>query len=532
MDGAVSAKEGLVGRISGLSGSQDVSFTERRAGPRSNLHVGRLVKMRTRSSVVFGTVTRLNDPETRSGEELTLVDIDLVGEAPVGADGRMQPFQRGVSMFPALGDAVYLATAEDIQWVYARPSHATVRIGAVHNAPELPAYAIVDDLLGKHFAILGTTGAGKSCTTALLLRRILEKNANAHVVLLDLHNEYSWAFGEQAEVLSTKTIKLPYWLFNFEEAVEIFVGSDRRSRAAEISVLAELIPAARRRFLGDNELADVVSVDTPVPYRIGDFIAVLEEAMGRLEKPEGLMPYNRIKARLNALRTDSRFDFMFGGVTVKDSMSDILGQVFRIPVDGKPITIVDLSGVPSDVINVVVSVLTRMTFDFALWHKQVPPILLVCEEAHRYAPADPDSGFGPTRKSLGRIAKEGRKYGVSLALITQRPSELDPGILSQCGTIFALRMNNKTDQEFVEGAMPESASGMLAYLPSLRSAEAIAMGEGVSVPMRLQFDNLPEDQRPMSWTAPFSVAWQDDVTDTDFIEAVVQRWRFQGRNNT
>lgn len=532
MDGSVAAKDGLVGRISGLSGSQDVSFVERRSGPKSGLHVGRLVKMRTSASVVFGTVTALKDPEQGNGEEITHVNLDLVGEAPIGENGRLQGFQRGVSLFPALGDAVYLATKEDIQWVYARPTQATVRLGSVHNAPELPAYAIVDDLLGKHFAILGTTGSGKSCTTALVLHRVLEQNKNAHIVLLDLHNEYSRAFGDQAEVLDPSSIKLPYWLFNFEEAVEILVGSDRRSRAAEISVLSELITAARRRFLGDSELADVVTVDTPVPYRIGDFLAVLDEAMGRLEKPEGLMPYNRLKARLTALRTDSRFDFMFGGVTVKDSMADILSQVFRIPVDGKPITIVDLSGVPSEVINVVVSVLTRMTFDFAVWHKQVPPILLVCEEAHRYAPSDPHAGFGPTRKALARIAKEGRKYGVSLALVTQRPSELDPSILSQCGTIFALRMNNQADQDFVRGAMPESALGMLAYLPSLRNAEGIVMGEGVSVPMRLKFDMLPEDQQPMSWTAPFTVAWQDDITDTGFIEAVVNRWRFQGRNNS
>ncbi len=532
MDGSVTAAEGLVGRISGLSGSQDVSFVEKSSSKRSHLHVGRLVKMRAARSVVFGTVIRLRRSDEATGESATEVKIDLIGEAPVGEDGRLQGFQRGVSIFPSLGDAVYLATPEDVKWVYARPAQATVRIGAIHNAADLPAYVMVDDLLGKHFAVLGTTGAGKSCTTTLILRRILEQYQNAHVVLLDLHNEYTWAFGDQAEVLNTQSIKLPYWLFNFEEAVEIFVGSDRKDRAAEITVLSELIPAARKRFLGNSDLADIVTVDTPVPYRIGDFMAVLDEAMGRLEKPDGLLPYNRIKARLNALRSDSRFDFMFGGMTVKDSMADILSQIFRIPVDGKPITIIDMSGVPSDVINVVVSVLCRMTFDFALWHKQVPPILLVCEEAHRYAPADPDAGFGPTRKALGRIAKEGRKYGVSLCLVTQRPSELDTAILSQCGTIFALRMNNKTDQDYVAGAMPESATGMLAYLPSLRTGEAIAMGEGVSVPMRLRFDILPEDQRPMSWTAPFSEAWQDDITDTDFIGAVVERWRFQGRGGT
>jgi DNA helicase HerA-like ATPase len=210
-------------------------------------------------------------------------------------------------------------------------------------------------------------------------------------------------------------------------------------------------------------------------------------------------------------------------------MSEILSRLFRIPVDGRPITIMDLSGVPSEILNVVVSVLSRMMFDFAVWSDRAVPLLLVCEEAHRYVPQDTSLGFEPTKQSLSRIAKEGRKYGVSLCLVSQRPSELATGILSQCNTIFALRMSNQKDQDFVRGALSESAMGLMEFLPSLRNAEAIAVGEGVSVPVRLCFDELPEEHRPRSGTASFSTAWQEDDDDKSFIDMVVDRWRRQRR---
>jgi DNA helicase HerA-like ATPase len=210
-------------------------------------------------------------------------------------------------------------------------------------------------------------------------------------------------------------------------------------------------------------------------------------------------------------------------------MSEVLSRLFRIPVEGRPITIVDLSGVPSEILNVVVSVLSRMMFDFAVWSDRALPMLLVCEEAHRYVPQDTTLGFEPTKKSLSRIAKEGRKYGVSLCVVSQRPSELATGILSQCNTIFALRMSNQKDQEFVRSALSESAMGLMEFLPSLRNAEAIAVGEGVSVPVRIRFNELPEDRRPLSGTAQFSTAWQNDDEDQSFIDTVVERWRRQRR---
>jgi DNA helicase HerA-like ATPase len=430
-------------------------------------------------------------------------------------------------VFPGLGDAVYASTPEDLAQVYAPGAASTVRIGTIHQDPNVPAFVVTDDLLGKHFAILGTTGTGKSCAVALILGRILSRHRNGHVLLLDPHAEYARAFGDAAEVLDTSSLQLPYWLLTFEEIVEIIFGAKAKERQAEMAILNELILAAKREFVGEDGGAEAVTVDSPTPYRMGQLSRYIDDAMGKLDRPENSEPYRRLQARLHALQSDKRFAFMFPGLTLRDNMTAILSRLFRIPVSGKPVTIVDLSGVPSEILNVVVSVLARMTFDLALWSERATPMLLVCEEAHRYIPQDNRLGFEPTKRALARIAKEGRKYGVALCLVSQRPSELEPSILSQCSTIFAMRLANQKDQAYVCGALKESSIGLLEFLPSLRNGEAIAIGEGVSVPVRVSLDELPEDRRPQSGTACFSTAWQEDGSPD--LDEIVARWRRQRR---
>jgi len=233
--------------------------------------------------------------------------------------------------------------------------------------------------------------------------------------------------------------------------------------------------------------------------------------------------------RLEALQADQRFAFMFSGIFVSDNMTAVLSKVLRIPVEGKPLTIVDLSGTPSEIVDAVVSLLARMIFDFGLWcvRRKAMPLLLVCEEAHRYVPRGNSLKWGAAKKSIARIAREGRKYGVSLCLVSQRPSELDPDIVSQCNTMFALRMSNEADQVFVRGALPDYARALLDSLPSLRTQEAIAVGEGVMVPMRLRFDNLDDDHRPDSATASFSTAWKVDEEGRAFLDDTIDLWRRQ-----
>jgi DNA helicase HerA-like ATPase len=531
------AGEQQVGRVVCVSGSEVVVVIEGAAGGEAAppaLHKGSLVKMAAPGGTIFGIVSGLSIPlpgKAAAGGEVRLAELELIGAAQAAGGHRPPALRRGISAFPALGDAVLAVTREDLACVYAPSSASTVRIGTVHLDRSQPVLIAPDDLLGKHFAVLGTTGSGKSCAVSLILQRLLEIHANAHVLLLDPHDEYGRAFGGAAAVLGPDGLQLPYWLLNSEEIASVILGNRPLSQdgGAVTTILGELIPLAKSMLQRERYGALRITVDTPVPYRLTDLQQLLDDAMGRLEKPESLTPYRWLKGRLEVLCADSRFAFMFGGISVHDTMVKILSRLFRIPVRGKPVTIIDLSGVPSEVLNVVVSVLCRMTFDFALWSRGAQPILLVCEEAHRYAPANPALGFEPTKEALARIAKEGRKYGVSLCIVSQRPSELAPGILSQCNTTFAFRLTSLRDQEIVRGLTTDGAHGLLDFLPSLGDAEAIVAGEGVTLPLRLRFDPLPAERQPHSGSARFSSSWQRASRDEAFVAEVVERWRRQER---
>jgi len=537
MDGFDGKVEARIGRIVSVSGGQLVMLIDQNlqldsADDVSALQIGTLVKTQSPTATVYGIVTGLSIPipsADNTESEMRVVELTLLGETPYDKEGERRPFRRGVSRTPTLDDAVYATTKADLGHVYARPSSSSICVGTIHQDRTMPAHIMTDELLGKHFAILGTTGSGKSCAATLILQGVIEQNPNAHIVVLDPHNEYARALGEAAEVLDPTNLELPYWLLTLEELMEILFGPGLRIGSEEANVLGDLIAESKRKFAGEGTDTGHITLDTPVPYRMSALLRQINDDMGRLDNASLIGAYRHIRARLTALQNDPRFAFMFGGISVRDRMAAILGQIFRIPVEGKPITIVDLSGVPSEILNVVVSVICRLTFDFALWSERAVPMLLVCEEAHRYAPHVAKEGLQLTMRALSRIAKEGRKYGVSLCVISQRPSRLDTDLLSQCNTIFGMRMSNNEDQEYLRGAMNESSLGLLSFLPSLRNSEAVTVGQGVSVPARIRFASLPEDRRPHSGMASFSESWQQDVDSAGFLQEVVQRWRHQKR---
>jgi uncharacterized protein len=537
MDGSDSPRCGdlhHLGRIIAVSACQAVALLERReTGANSAdafpLQMGALIRMHTRISTVYAMVTGLRVPLPSlapSDKDLKLVEIEFVGEIRNG-NGGPGSFERGVSAYPALDEPVYLASASDLTQVYARPKAATVRVGKIYQDSAVPADVLIDELFGKHFSIVGTTGSGKSCGVATILRGVIEQAPNAHVIMLDPHNEYARVFGDRAVVLSPGNgLHLPYWLFNFEEFAEIVVGPASNWKGSEhVKILGEAVLAAKQSYFAKAGLDHSGTVDTPAPYRISDVLRFLDVAMGSLDRPESVGAYQSVKGRILALQNDARYGFVFGGrLSVRDELTDILAELFRVPVSGKPVTILDLSGIPSEIVNVTVSVLCRLTFDFALWTEIPVPITIICEEAHRYAPRDTQLGCEAAKRALFRIAKEGRKYGVSLCVVTQRPSDLAPGLLSECNTIFAFRMTGQEDQEIVRGAVPEASHGLMNFLPALRNGEAIAVGEGVSMPMRIRFTLPPEGQRPKSATASFASAWSMD-SDGSPIARTVERWR-------
>ena len=491
--------------------------------------VGSQIKMKIGSTWVIGNIRSLALADGR-GDRVTAV-IDFLGEGDEERlTGRLYHFRRGVTRYPMPGCAVHPVTTADMKQIYAADDRPHIEIGTVHPTRDIRGALYVDNMLGKHFALLGSTGTGKSTAAALILHRICELAPNGHIVMVDPHGEYSAAFRGTGALFDVTNIAIPYWLLNFEEHCEVFLTSHGADREMDADILAKVLLAARQKGRLAQEIGKV-TVDSPVPYLLSDLTNLLNQEMGKLDRAGDTAPYLRVRTKIDEIKGDPRYAFMFNGLLVADTMADVVGRLFRLPAHGKPISIVDVSGVPSEVTSVVVALLARLVFDYAIWSRGEPgrPILLVCEEAHRYVPNERNADGSSVGRILGRIAKEGRKYGVSLGLITQRPSDLAEGVLSQCGTIIAMRLNNDRDQAFVRAAMPEGARGFLDSIPALRNRECIVCGEGVSTPVRIAFDDLDAGKRPASGDPLFSQLWRDEGDEEAIIARTVRRWRAQGR---
>jgi hypothetical protein len=508
-----------VERLTALQGSDDASLA-------MSGQVGSQVKME-----VFGSWLIANVRTMKQGEDGTVMAaIDFLGEGGRDSSGGMTNFRRGVTRYPIPGCAVHPVTTDDLRAVFAASDSANVEIGTVYPTDDIRGALYIDPMLSKHFAVLGSTGTGKSTSVALILHRISQYSPEGHIVMIDPHGEYSAAFKGCGELFNVDNLQLPYWLLNFEEHCEVLLTTDGAERQRDADILAKCLLAARMKTKA-AEGAGKVTVDSPIPYLLTDLNGVIVNEMGKLDRAGDTTPYQRLKNKLDELRADPRYTFMFSGMLVSDSMGSFLAKLFRLPANGRPISIVDVSGVPSDITSVVVSVLARMVFDYAIWSRTEAqrPLLLVCEEAHRYVPKDENAKGQAVRKILERIAKEGRKYGVSLGLITQRPSDLAEGVLSQCGTIISMRLNNDRDQACVRAAMPEGARGFLDAIPALRNRECIVCGEGVAIPIRVRFDDLEPEKRPASSDPSFSSLWRETGGEAEIIGRTIKRWRGHGR---
>jgi hypothetical protein len=492
-------------------------------------NIGSHVKIRVDRRWLVAVVRTLRLAEADG--DLILADVDFLGEALAREeDDRLHMFRRGVTRYPVPGSRIFPVDSQDLKQMFATDARAHIEIGTVYPTSDVRAAIYVDAFLGKHFALLGSTGTGKSTSTALILHRICELAPNGHIVMIDPHGEYSEAFKDTGALYDVNNLAMPYWLMNFEEHCEVFITSGGDERQADCDILAKCLLAARAKSRVAEGIGKL-TVDSPIPYLLTDLTQIIQTEMGKLDKAGTSAPYMRVKTKIDEIRSDPRYSFMFSGMLVGDTMADFLSKVFRLPGNGKPISIIDVSGVPSDIVSVVVAMLSRMVFDYAIWARgeEQNPVLLVCEEAHRYVPSDRMTTGQAVRGVLERIAKEGRKYGVSLGLITQRPSDLAEGVLSQCGTIVAMRLNNDRDQAFVKSAMPEGARGFLDSIPALRNREAIICGEGVSIPIRVSFDDLEANKRPASQDPVFSELWAREGGETEMLKRVIHRWRTQGR---
>ncbi len=446
-----------------------------------------------------------------------LVEVELLGEVRVFDDGREQ-FSTGISTYPYLGARAHQIRSSDLVKIYDRGSVATTVVGRLSQDDSIDAAVHIPSMLSKHFALVGSTGAGKSTAVSLLMHKAIECDPKLRILILDPHNEFAAAFPDKAVVIDTDSLDLPFWLFRLEELAEV-IYRGRPAVADELDVLRDLIPEAKRAFRGAEggmgrrqSERNGFTADTPVPYRIADLLALIDERIGKLDG-RSEKPYLRaLKLRLVAAINDPRYRFMFTSNTISDTINETISEIFRIPGHGLPIATLQLAGIPSEVVNSVASVLCRMAFEISLWSNGAVHILVVCEEAHRYVPSDPNLGFVPTRQAIARIAKEGRKYGCSLGIITQRPGELDQTILSQCSTIFSMRLSNEVDQDIIRKAIPGSSMSALSFISSLANGEAIAFGEALPVPMRLKFSRVDDAVLPRAHGAEVREAIEDPST--------------------
>lgn len=518
-----------IGRVLACNGARATIGTSLAATTRpgnSDWTIGRMLSIKLADSRLVALVYEMKAVGTgwdEQAENAIHVYVELLGEV-IDQPGGKPRFQSGISNYPPIGAMAHRIRSSDLALVHDIGSRTGMTIGHVTQDPDLPAKVSIDDMLSRHFAVLGTTGVGKSSAVSLLLRRAIEAKPNLRVLILDPHNEYAHAFPDKALTIDAAGLDLPFWMFRFEEFADV-VFRGRPPMEDEREILREVITAARARYRGGSaaagnefprDLSSSTLLKRPLdagvsrrggdiarggsdplqPYRIVDVFAAIDEMVGLHEQRWPRAALRSLKVRIEALYADSRYQFMFARANMLESMAPVVAQIFRLPHHGRPICVFQLGGLPSEVVNAVASVLSRLAFDLAMASAGGFEVLLLCEESHRYVPSDPSLGFAPTRQAIARIAKEGRKYGCYLGVVTQRPGELDPTILSQCSTIFAMRLSNERDQQIIRSAIADASASTVAFLSAIGNREAIAFGEGIGTTMRMRFADLQPHELP------------------------------------
>jgi len=528
--------EPALGRVLSCRGSEaKVGLFDADSVEDQRATVGKFIAIRFGESTLLGIIAEVSAALEEGPGYRAVASVDLMGE--IIRQGGASQFRRGVREYPAIGDEACMVSRDDLKLVYSSPGDRSIGVGYLQQDSTIPAFVDVDSLLSKHFAVLGSTGVGKSSGVAVILGEVLKARPDVRILLLDVHNEYGRSFGDQGRIIGSHNLKLPFWLFNFEEITDvIFCG--RPSVPEEVEILAELIPVAKAAYVsmkssGERSLLARkgprhmgFTADTPSPYLMQDLLTLIDERMGKLENRSTRMVHHRLMMRIETLKNDPRYAFMFENANVGgDTMAAVLGQLFQLESEIAGITILKLASLPGEVLDAVVCVVSRLAFEFGLWSDGAAPVLIACEEAHRYAAADHSVGFAPARRALSRIAKEGRKYGVYLGLVTQRPAELDPTIISQCSTLFVMRMANDEDHTILRSAVSDAAANLLSFVPSLGTGEVVGIGEGMPLPARLAFRTLPSDLVPCSEPAGQTRDDPRKLSRGELVRRTIERWR-------
>ena len=544
--------------------------------------VGSFIRIPQGYQDLFGIVSEVGakaapvEADTELSETGRWMQLQLVGESIGGV------FERGISQYPNIGDSVQITTESSLARIYGTEKIGHVTVGSLSSAESIPAKLAIDEIVTRHSAILGSTGSGKSTTVASLLRSITAKNnhdaeyPSARILMLDLHGEYSSALADVAKVYSVdpqtgeEPLFIPYWALSSSELLDFLTGGvdgPRETAFTDKIFNLKLASYNNKNFAGIEESS--ITVDTPLPfslkqlwYDLIDFEVATFEGPNRDKptkqdegdadqlKPPKYKPHAMgaqgpflnqqapgIRRQLNLLRSlllDRRYDFLLHPGPWEPALNGTVDQDLDCLLAGwiggeKPITILDLSGVPSLVLERLIGSILKIVYEALFWSREKSeggierPLLVVMEEAHRYLYGDIKSLAAETVK---RIAKEGRKYGVGAMVVSQRPSEIDETILSQCGTFFALRLANPADRGRVQGVLPDGLVSLLDVLPVLRTGEAVIMGEAVKLPMRCRITLPAEEHRPKSSDPKVHQQWSLPRRAEGY-DRVVASWRAQ-----
>lgn len=517
--------------------------------------IGSYVAVRQNEVHIIAMVTRMTEQEALATPTIETPGDDTASVPFAKRTARLTPigsvrpdghFDRGVGRYPTTGAEVHAIGVADIAKMFERFQSKGFAVGTVATHPGLRVFLEPTNLFGRHFAILGQTGSGKSWTVASLVQKAVAVMPKAHIIILDLHGEYCWkredgsrhyAFDDAiVRHVDARDLEIPYWLMTYAELTDLLIDRTEQAAHNQTAFFRDTLRNLREKERIPLGL-ERVTVDTPVYFSLDELITAVvakntEMVDGARGPKQGELfgDFDRFLIRLASRMNDLRYDFLLKPKirTSSASMSDMLRDFVGLGGKKAAVTVIDLSSVPFDVRPTVAAQIGRLAFEFNYWNPQYRefPILLMCEEAHSYIPRDSDNQFAGARKSMERIAKEGRKYGVGLAVVSQRPHEVSETVLAQCGTFVCLRITNPDDQSYVRSLVPESEGDLVNVLAGLGRGEALVLGEAVPLPTRLQFDE--PNPTPNSDDIDFYSKWKTGPDDLD-VDAIVKRWRSQER---
>jgi DNA helicase HerA-like ATPase len=494
-----------------------------------------------------------------------VIEADLFGEGEWIRDLKAEPpswqlkFDRGVATYPLPQQTIYVTPKRELRFIYGHGKGPSIDLGEHVGSGGTKCFAEMNELLGKHTAILGSTGSGKSGTVAAVIHSILEhaktkgyERWKPTIVVLDPHNEYGSAFAGHKRLSTDEgSLSLPYWLLDLDETIALFIGKTEYAATSQANIVKNALLAARRAAARTIEGLDEdkITVDAPVPYLLGSpmgmdefgeingvryevgFVGAVNAQRPNNKNKKDHEDYNKVLKKLESLLKDGRLKFLMahweGGA---DPLPGVLSQFLG---GAEPLRIVDLSGVPNEVAGTASAAIARTLFLLKVWQtpreREERPVLLVCEEAHRYVPNVGEAQYEAAQHAIRRVAKEGRKYGLGLLLVSQRPSEVEATVLSQCNSWIVLRITNESDRDHVRSILPDSMSGLTKMLSGLRRQEAIFVGQAALLPSRIMIRSLAPEQLPRSHDIDFDKGWQFPAMTVEQLSAVGKRWRYQQR---